>query len=64
MTLNDLGGKDGDCVPQLFGVFDGYYMGYKPITLSCIFFMFIEIKFIDWHSRVMFAMKFIRICNN
>ena len=36
---------------------DGYYVAYKPITLSCILFMFIEIKFIHCHSRAMFEMK-------
>ena len=34
---------------------DGHYVAYKPITLSCIFFMFIEMKFIHCHSCVMFA---------
>ena len=32
-------------------------MAYKPITLPCISFMFIEMKFIHCHSCVMFAMK-------
>ena len=41
----------------LYGVrVDRYYVVYKPITLSCILFMFIEIKFIHCHSCVMFAM--------
>ena len=43
---------------------DGYYVAYKPITLSCILFMFIEVKFIHWHSCVMFAMKFMSMCND
>ena len=30
---------------------DGYYVAYKPITLSCILFMFIEMKFIHCHSE-------------
>ena len=42
---------------------DGYYVAYKPITLSCIFFMFIEMKFIHCHSCVMFAMKSMSMCN-
>ena len=36
---------------------DGYYVAYKQITLSCILFMLIEMKFIHCHSCVMFAMK-------
>ena len=43
---------------------DGYYVAYKPITLSCIFFMFIEMKFIHCHSCVIFAMKSMSICND
>ena len=43
---------------------DGYYVAYKPITLSCILFMFIEIKFIHFHSCVMFAMKSMSMCND
>ena len=43
---------------------DGYYVAYKPITLLCILFMFIEMKFIHCHSCVMFAMKSISICND
>ena len=45
-------------------VSDGYYVAYKPITLSCILFMFIEMKFIHCHSCVMFAMKSMSICND
>ena len=44
--------------------FDGYYVAYKPITLSCILFMFIEMKFIHCHSCVMFAMKSMSMCND
>ena len=43
---------------------DGYYVAYKPITLSCIFFMFIEMIFIQCHSCVMFAMKSMSMCND
>ena len=43
---------------------DGYYVTYKPIIISCILFMFIEMKFIYRHSCVMFAMKFMSICND
>ena len=43
---------------------DGYYVAYNPITLSCIFFMFIEMKFIHFHSCVMFAMKSMSTCND
>ena len=39
-------------------------MAYKLVTLSCILFMFIEVKFIHCHSYVMFAMKFMSICND
>ena len=45
-------------------IYDGYYVAYKPITFSCIFFMFIEMKFIHCHSCVMFAMKSISMCND
>ena len=45
-------------------IVDGYYVAYKPITLSCILFMFIEMKFIHYHSCVMFAMKSMSICND
>ena len=38
-------------------------MVYKPITLSCIFFMFIEMKFIHCHSSVM-SMKSMNMCND
>ena len=47
-----------------FGLSDGYYVGYKPITLSCILFMFIEMKFFHCHSCVMFAMKSMSMCND
>ena len=45
-------------------VSDGYYVAYKPITLSCILFMFIEMKFIHFHYCVMFAMKSMSMCND
>ena len=48
------------CVTALV---DGYYVAYKLIT-TCISFMFIEMKFIHCHSWVMFAMKFMSICND
>ena len=51
-------------VVLLWLVFDGYYVAYKPITLSCILFMFIEMKFIHCHSCVMFAMKSMSMCND
>ena len=43
---------------------DGYYVAYKPITLSCFLFMFIEMKFIHCHSCVMFVMKSMSMCND
>ena len=43
---------------------DGYYVAYKPITLSCILFMIIEMIFIHFHSCVMFAIKSMSICND
>ena len=46
------------------GESDGYYVAYMPITLPCISFMFIEIKFIHCHSCVMLAMKSMSICND
>ena len=46
------------------GQTDGYYVAYKPITLSSILFMFVEMKFIHCHSCVMFAMKSMSMCND
>ena len=43
---------------------DGYYVAYKQIALSCILFMFIEMKFIHCHSCVMFEMKSMSMCND
>ena len=43
---------------------DRYYVVYKPITLPCISFMFIEMKFIHCHSNVTFAMKSMNIYND
>ena len=43
---------------------DKYYVAYELITLSYIFFIFIEIKFINCHSYVMFVIKFTSICND
>ena len=43
---------------------DGYYVAYKPITLSYILFMFIEMIFIHFHSCVIFAMKSMSMCND
>ena len=45
-------------------VVDGYYVAYKPITLSYILFMFNEMKYIYCHSYVMFAMKSMSMCND
>ena len=42
---------------------DGYYVAYKPITFTCISFMFIEMKFVHYYSCVMFSIKSISICN-
>ena len=42
---------------------DGYYMAYNPITLPCMSFILIEMKFICSHSYVTFAMKSMSICN-
>ena len=50
------GGREGES--------DGYYVAYKPITLSSILFMFVEMKFIHCHSYVMFAMKSMSMCND
>ena len=47
-----------------YKAYDGYYVAYKPITPSCILFMFIEIKFIHCHSCMMFAMKSMSMCND
>ena len=43
---------------------DGYYVAYKSITLSCILFMFIKMKFVHCHPCVMFSMKSMSICND
>ena len=50
---------------KIFNVqLDRYYVAYKPITLSCFLFMFIEMKFIHCHSCVMFVMKSMSMCND
>ena len=57
----------GECVTNLSSsrdVDDGYYVAYKPITLPCILFVFIEMKFIHCHSCVVFAMKSMSMCND
>ena len=51
-------------IMRVFVKSDGYYVAYKPITLSCILFMLIEMKFIYCYSCVMFAMKSMSMCNN
>ena len=56
--------KKGSYEVRKKGVSDGYYVAYKPITLSYILFMFIEINFIHCHSCVMFVMKFMSMCND
>ena len=62
--------SDNRCIPSTLSedafevLRDGYYVAYKPITLSCILFMFIEMKFIHCHSCVMFAMKSMSMCND
>ena len=43
---------------------EGYYVAYQPITLSSILFMFIEMKFIHYHSCVMFVMMSMSMCND
>ena len=43
---------------------DGYYVAYKPIKLSCILFMFIEMIFIHCYSCVIFVMKSMSMCND
>ena len=48
-----------DCTHKVMDI-----VAYKPITLSCILFMFIEIKFIHCHSCLMFAMKFMSMHND
>ena len=39
-------------------------MAYNPITLPCILFMFIEMKFIHLNLCAMFAMKAMSIYND
>ena len=48
----------------LYELLDGYYVAYKPITLSSILFIFVEMKFIHCHSCVMFATKSMSMCND
>ena len=43
---------------------DGYYVACKPMTLPCISFIFIKMKFIHCHSCVMFALKSMNIYND
>ena len=54
----------GDKLKHLDDIFDGYYVAYEPITLPCILFMFIEMKFIHCHSCVIFIMNSMNICND
>ena len=42
---------------------NGYYVPYKPITLPCILFIFIKVKFIQCHSYVILSIKSMSICN-
>ena len=63
-SLKRLPCVDNDPVDVWHGLLDGYYVAYKPITLSSILFMFIEMKFIHCHSCVMFAMKSMSMCND
>ena len=34
-----------------------YFVAFKSIMLSCLWFMFIKMKFIHYHSYMMFTMK-------
>ena len=43
---------------------DRYYLAYKLITLSCISFILIEMKFIHYHSFMMFIIKSMSICTD
>ena len=43
---------------------DGFYVSYKPITLQCISFMLIKMKFIHCHTCVMFLIKSMSIWND
>ena len=45
-------------------VFDGYYVANKLIILSFILFIFVEMKFINFHSCVMFAVKSMSMYND
>ena len=45
-------------------MFDGYHEAYEIITFLYISFIFIKIKFIHFHSCVMFIMKSMNICND
>ena len=49
---------------RVLGLLDGYYATYKPITLPCILFMFIDMKFIHCNSCMMFVIKSMSICND
>ena len=51
-------------IHKVYECCDGYYVAYKPITLSCILFMFIEIKIIHCHHCVIFAMKSMSMYND
>ena len=43
---------------------DGYFVAHNQITLLCILFMFIKMKFIHCHSCVIFIMKSMSMCND
>ena len=55
---------NGELQEEVYVKHDGYYVAYKPITLSSILFIFIKIKFIHCHSCVMFAIKSMSMCND
>ena len=52
------------CFPLFIDTVDVYDVAYKPITLQCILFMFIEMKFIHCHECVMFVIKSMNIYND
>ena len=57
--------NQGVCLKKFFiKLSDRYYVVYKPITLPCILFMFIEMIFIHCHSYVIFVMKSMSIYND
>ena len=59
---NDIARTPAGCRAMAFKGGHGYYMAHKPIASPCILCMFVRMKFINYHSCVLFVMKSTRTC--